>query len=190
MWQPASLPAARIQIQPATNPAARLDSGGLAERAAFYFAQRLADSSYRSGQKRYLKFCEHVPPASVGADFVFVADLADEHLKHRTVKMYLSGLRFLQVKAGLSDPFQGSMPRLTYILRGNRANEAKCSSGIREHLPITPCILRKLRAVWSPMGGEHDTKLVWAASCLLLSCGWVRCLSQAITPSTLQCTSV
>ena len=95
-----------------------------------------------------------------------MAHLADKHLKHHTVKTYLSGLRFLQIKEGLSDPFQGSMPRLTYILRGIRANEVKHGSGIRERLPITPGILRKLRAVWSPTGSEHDTKLVWAVSCL------------------------
>ena len=95
-----------------------------------------------------------------------MAHLADEHLKHHTVKTYLSGLRFLQIKAGLSDPFQGSMPCLTYILRGIRANKAKHGLGIRERLPITPCILRKLRAMWSPTGSERDTKLMWAVSCL------------------------
>ena len=96
----------------------------------------------------------------------FVARLADDHLKHRTIKTYLSGLRFLQIEAGLPDPFQGSMPRLSYILRGVRSNEAKLGAGTRERLPITPGILRKLHALWSPSGTEHDTKLVWAACCL------------------------
>ena len=151
----------------------RLDVGGLAERAAFYFAQGLADSSictYRSGQKRYITFCDRSSmsplPLSEQGLCNFVAHLADEHLKHRMIKTYLSGLRFLEIKAGLSDPFQGSIPRLTYILRGIRVNEAKHGSGTKERLPITPGILRKLHAVWSPNGHEHDTKLVWAASCL------------------------
>ena len=96
----------------------------------------------------------------------FVAHLADEQLKHRTVKTYLSGLRYHQIKAGFPDPFQGAMPRLAYVLRGVKSDEAKRGGGSRERLPITPSILRKLREVWSPSGTERDTKLIWAACCL------------------------
>ena len=150
MWQPASLPAARTQVQPATNPAAqgaatgtggaeaRLDSGGLAECAAFYFAQGLADSSIRtywSGQKRYpryLKFCEqsNMSPLPLSEQILcnFVAHLADEHLKHHTVKMYLSGLHFLQIKAGLSDPFQARvyvMPNIHFTRHPSQRGKAR-----------------------------------------------------------------
>ena len=58
------------------------------------------------------------------------------------------------------------MPCLSYILRGVKSNEVKLGAGTREHLPITPGILQKMHAIWSPSGTEHDTKLVWAACCL------------------------
>ena len=37
----------------------------------------------------------------------FVSLLAKEKLKHRTIKAYLSAVRFLQIKEGTGDPFQG-----------------------------------------------------------------------------------
>ena len=142
-------------------------------RAAYYFAQGLVASSlrtYQSGYTRYLKFCSShnvtpIPLSECGL-CAFVAHLANEQLKYRTVKTYLSGLRYHQIKSGFPDPFQGAMPRLAYVLRGVKSDEAKHGGGSRERLPITPSILHKLREVWSPSGTERDTKLIWAACCL------------------------
>ena len=58
------------------------------------------------------------------------------------------------------------MPRLDYILRGVKKNEAATGSTSRERLPITPDILRKLKEVWLSTGDSKDTKLIWAACCL------------------------
>ena len=58
------------------------------------------------------------------------------------------------------------MPRLEYVLRGIKKNEAKQGSGSRERLPITPVILQRLKEVWSVSEAERDTKLIWAACCL------------------------
>ncbi len=58
------------------------------------------------------------------------------------------------------------MPRLEYVMRGIKKNEAKQGLGGREHLPITPSILRQLKAVWAHSGADPDTKLIWAACCL------------------------
>ena len=150
-----------------------MDIPNLGERAAYYFAQGIADSSlrtYHSGEIRYLKYCgrQDFPPLPLTEHGLcgFVAHLADENLKHRTVKTYLSGLRYYQIKAGLPDPFQGAMPRLSYVLKGVKSNEAKRGGGSRERLPITPSILRKLREVWLPIASDPDTKLIWAACCL------------------------
>ena len=38
----------------------------------------------------------------------FAADLADVGLKHWSIKKYMSGVRFFQIKAGCNDPFQGA----------------------------------------------------------------------------------
>ena len=64
------------------------------------------------------------------------------------------------------DPFQGAMPHLAYVLREGKSDEAKWGGGSKKHFPIAPLILRKLREVWSPLGTEGDTKLIWAACCL------------------------
>ena len=53
-----------------------------------------------------------------------VYTLAHESLQHRTIKTYLSGLRFFQSEAGLGDPFQSHMPRLDYVLKG--VNPVNC----------------------------------------------------------------
>ena len=48
----------------------------------------------------------------------FVSHLADEGLKHRTIKTYLSGVRYHQSRSGYSDPFQGTLlPRLDYVMK-------------------------------------------------------------------------
>ena len=52
------------------------------------------------------------------------------------------------------------MPQLEYALKGVKRLSTK---GCRKRLPITPDILRKLKAVWPK---ARDCKMLWAASCL------------------------
>ena len=74
--------------------------------------------------------------------------LADEKLKHRTIKAYMSGIRFFQIRSGLLDPFHGShMPRLEYIMKGVKQVEAQSGGKPRLRLPITPPLLRLMRGV-------------------------------------------
>ena len=97
----------------------------------------------------------------------FVSHLASLGLKHRTIKVYLSGIRFDLLKAGLPNPFQDAvMTRLEYVLRGVKKVEAERGGEVRQRLPITPEILVALRTVWAPRGGEADTKMLWAACCI------------------------
>lgn len=58
------------------------------------------------------------------------------------------------------------MPCLEYVLKGIKRVQAEGGGSSREHLLITPHILRQLREVWLPKGHEWDTKLIWAASTL------------------------
>ena len=56
----------------------------------------------------------------------FVSYLASEGLKHRSIKTYLSGVRYLQIRSGFPDPFHGShMPRLDYTVRGVKRVESE-----------------------------------------------------------------
>ena len=143
-------------------------------RATFYFAQGLAGSSvrtYQSGVNRFLKYCQlnkyMCIPVSEVVLCGFVSHLADEGLKHRTIKTYLSGVRYHQIRSGYSDPFQGTLlPRLDYVMKGIKRHQAKAGVKIRTRLPITPSLLRQLKGVWSQSGGARDTKLIWAACCL------------------------
>ena len=81
--------------------------------------------------------------------------------------MYLSAIRHMQIEAALPDPFKGApMARLEYVTRGIKKHEAEMKVGQRPRLPITPPLLLQMRAVWEPTGDSHNTKMLWAASCL------------------------
>ena len=95
-----------------------------------------------------------------------MAHLADEGLKYRSIKTYLSGVRYFHIKAGVADPFRGAVPLLDYIMRGIKKNEARMGEASRDRLPITPDIMRRLKEVWSASGDSPDTKMIWAACCL------------------------
>ena len=97
----------------------------------------------------------------------YVSFLADQGLKHSTIKVYLSAARYMQISAGLPDLFAGvAWPRLDYVTRGVKKNEAEKGISQRPRLPITPSILHKLREVWAPAAKERNTKMIWAACCL------------------------
>ena len=74
----------------------------------------LAESTqrtYSSGNTRFLKFCEQIgtsPPLPVCECVLccFCAHLANEKLKHKTIKVYyLNEVRHMQIAAEQNDPF-------------------------------------------------------------------------------------
>ena len=146
----------------------------LDQRSQYYFTQGLAASSvktYSSGINRYTKFCgskQFAPlPASEIKLCAFASGLADEGLKHRTIKTYMAGVRYYHIRSGYADPFQGAaMPRLDYVMKGIKRHQAKEGGGSWTRLPITPSLLRELKGVWSATGSDRDTKMIWAACCL------------------------
>ena len=154
--------------------AARLDRSELDDLVHRFFLKGLADStlrSYKSAQKRYGSFCAgvgmHPLPASEEGLCRFVAKLAEEGLKHRTIKAYLSGVRHLHIMEGLADPFKQPLEQLHYVLRGVKWCEGEQGRAPRERLPISPEILRKIKAVWEQVQPvSHDRVMLWAACCL------------------------
>ena len=73
----------------------------------------------------------------------------------------------MQIREGSIDPFKGSMLRLEYVLRGIKRVQAHAGpEKVRTRLPLTPPLLRRLKAVWAVGGATYDAKLLWAASCL------------------------
>ena len=152
----------------AGNSAARLDLQKLEETVQFYFTKGLTQSTlrtYRSGKERYLKFCSQaiLNPLPVSEQVLcsFVSHLAQQGLKHRTIKVYLSAVRHLQIAGNYPDPFGGSpMPKLEYVLRGVKKYEAEKGEGQRPRLPITPEILCRLKSPWEPTAHIWDTRMV------------------------------
>ena len=79
---------------PASMP--QLDLSQLEENVSFFLGQALAPStlrSYRSGQKRFLRFCQEAIlqplPLTEHVLCLFVAQLGRERLSHQTIKCYL-----------------------------------------------------------------------------------------------------
>lgn len=143
------------------------------ELAIKLFAKGLADSTlkaYKSAQKRYLNFCKSgaiTPvPATEASLCRYVSQLKKDGLKHRTIKAYLSAIRYLHIEENGCDPFTSPLLRLQYILRGVRRTEAEGGGQKRERLPITPDILRKMKEVWDPRVSDPDIVMLWAACCL------------------------
>ena len=153
---------------------AGLDLQKLEEAVQFYFTKGLAQSTlrtYRGGKDRYLKFCFQAVlnplPVSEQVLCSFVSHLAQQGLKYRTIKVYLSAVRHLQIAGNYPDPFGGSpMPKLEYVLRGVKKHEVEKGEGQRPCLPITPEILRQLKSQWEPTAHTWDTRMVWATCCL------------------------
>ncbi len=150
-----------------------LDEGGLNSLVRAFFVKDLTQSTHRvysSGQKRFLGFCGSAGllavPASEDVLCKFVAKMASEGLRHRTIKSYMAGIRHLHIEEGLEDPLLPARPHLHYVLRGVKRSQGEEGGGSRERLPITPPLLHRIKAVWECQASDHDTVMLWAACCL------------------------
>ena len=96
----------------------------------------------------------------------YAAYLGQQSLKYRTIKAYLSALRFGQIHQGLGDPFRAqSMPLLEYVLAGIKRAQARAHIPPKPRLPITPAILTQLQTRWIKNPPSHDGLMLWAAAC-------------------------
>ena len=109
-----------------------------------FFTKGLAESTQRTyscGQKKYLSFCRagsfRAVPATETVLCRFVASMAKAGLKHRTMKVYLSAVRFLHIAEGAGDPFLPALHRLQYIMQGIKKDEAEKGIDRRVRLPMT-----------------------------------------------------
>ena len=141
------------------------------------FSAGLADST----RKTYNNHFGLTPyPTSENTLSYFVAFLFKEGLAPSSVKSYLSAVRHTQIALGLGDPHLSTMPRLEYFTKGLR----RLSSGqSRSRLPITPAILRCLRASWEKAESYFDGVMLWAAACMCFF-GFLRS-GEIVVPSDL-----
>ena len=109
--------------------------------------------------------------------------LAQEGLAHSSIKSYLSALRQLQIAQGMRDPFQTAMPKLEQVVKGIKVRQGKEGRKSRKKLPITPGILRKIRAVWEAKQEDPEIIMLWAA-CVVCFFGFMRSGEIAIPSQT------
>jgi len=135
-----------------------------------YFSSALAASShktYKAAENKYLTFCNSFGlqplPSSEALLCYFVAFLGQQGLAHSMICTYLSGVRQLQISHGFPELSLDRMPRLKQILKGIQVEQGKQGRSPRHCLPITPAILRKLRAIWLSGNPSFNDTMLWAA---------------------------
>lgn len=138
-----------------------------------YFLQALAPStrrSYHSAHLRYSQFCtsRNFSPLPIIQSHLcqFVSQLAAEGVAHRSIKNYLSALRYLQIELLGTDPNINGMLILSYVLQGIKRNQASSGSySPRPRLPITSNVMRALKRGWELNGVSVNNTMLWAAAC-------------------------
>ena len=159
------------RANPALNPVTpRLDLPTLDRAVDNYFSAGLASSTsrvYRTGINRYLEMCRQLntPPTPATEELLckFVAHLALNNITVSTIKVYLSGVRQLHVREGRPSPPTTGMARLMQVLRGIKISQAASNRPARQRSPITPEILRQVKARWQQEPPSQDRIVLWAA---------------------------
>ena len=142
----------------------------LDQSVLLYYSAGLADSTrrlYQSGRKQFISFCKEygikeVLPVSEETICYFVAHLGDKGLSHSTIQSYMAAVRDLQIDYGFPSPLFAKMPRLERIIKGLRRIRGQQGKAPRQKRPITPAILRQMRAYWVGIGSDYKYTMLWA----------------------------
>ena len=139
-----------------------------------YYTAGLASFSrktYDAGIRNFTNFCSkyNCEPTPVTQDTLctYVAYLANNNYAFQTIKTYLAAVRFLQIDSTGAPPPTTEMHKLQLVLRGAQRT-LSATRQEKPRLPITPHILRQLRALWGNGQAAHefDTIMKWAACCI------------------------
>ena len=85
--------------------------------------------TYKSGDNRYLSFCVdcNIAPLPLCELLLckFFTYLSDQGLRFRSLNAFVSGLQFMQIREGQSNPFQCQhWPHVECITKGMKVKEA------------------------------------------------------------------
>ena len=178
--------APRVGVQPQST----LDISQLDATVEGFLGDYIAPTTrvaYKLAQCCYAAICVKygiATPYTVEDDTLcrYVAFLAMEGLRHRSIEVYLSGIRCLLIQRGMGNPFASSLPRLKYVLTSIKQVEARGGSGSRTRLPITMEILKHLQGVGLAQPQWTDGIMLWAVVCV----GSLASSGQASSQSHLQ----
>lgn len=96
----------------------------------------------------------------------YITYLAKAGLSYQTIKTYLSALRYLHIANNLPPSIRiAEMPKLNMLTREVQREQANTITK-QPRLPITPTMLRQIRALWSTKESDFDYIMLWAAMCV------------------------
>ena len=157
----------------ASGPPTKLDIVSLDPVVQFFCSKGIADTSqntYQSGLHKFTTFCSAYSittlfPVSEDVLCYFSSYLAVKSLSPQTIKVYLAGIRHMQIAIGLPDPKEfSSMPQLKLVQSGiQRYISEQHTKTVKIRLPITLTILHRIWEYWLPKSAKPDIKMLWAA---------------------------
>ena len=119
--------------------------------------------TYQAGIARLSEFCTRFNlcplPASPLTLRYFCAHLSTS-VRHSTIKLYLSAIRFNHIQHEFKDPTQDVL--LHYVVKGIKRTQVKNATS---RLPITVQVLRALKTSLHKAAqySYHDKRMLWAA---------------------------
>ena len=141
--------------------------------------------TYKSAERCYVKFCTDFNinpfPTNEAILCYYIACLGQEGLVHATIKTYLAGVRQLQLASGFPDPGLTGLPQLQQVLKGVRVEQGKRGRAPRPCLPITPNILRRMRALWLEGTPSADSLMLWSVASLAFFSFWELTVPEGVT---------
>ena len=137
------------------------------------FKQGLAPAtnrSYTSARNFCIKFCSKAGlsplPLTQSNLCLFAAFLSQQKLAPRSISLYISAVRHMEVQASTTTSSRSEWPYLQYVLKGVKRSASNSSS--LQWLPITLEIMHLLKMSWVDSKEPHPYlhTLLWAAACL------------------------
>lgn len=143
---------------------ARLE--GVAENLITDSLAQSSRRAYRAGHSEFMQFCQRLSvtplPAQEPVLVLFVAHLS-LRLAHSSVRSYLSAVRHLHIAQGFGHPLAGAL-QLQLALKDLKRSKPREKDS---RLPITPYVLRRVKAVLDQEPHRPDNVMLWAACCLV-----------------------
>ena len=122
-------------------------------------------STYSSAWSSYLHFClthaiSHLPPTELTLS-AYASHLADRHVTHNTIRVYLAGISYHCQRLGHRVDLR-TLTSLHYVLMGIRRFQAgTLTRPLRD--PITTQHLLAIRPYLTRVFSPHDACMLWAA---------------------------